>query len=81
MNAICRDIVLFLKLRGFLDGNISLDEHESLTEKGVLDSIGLLQLVDYLESNYNIEIPMEILTPENFDTLDGISQSVMKLKK
>ena len=51
-----------------------------LTETGVIDSIGLLQLVDYLESRYKIEIPMEIITPENFDTLNGISQSVMNLK-
>ena len=80
MNAISKDIQQFLKSRGFLDGKISLDEHQSLTETGVIDSIGLLQLVDYLESSYKIEIPMEIITPENFDTLAGISQSVMNLK-
>jgi len=81
MNAISRDIEQFLKSRGFLDGKNSLDEHKSLTETGVIDSIGLLQLVDYLEGSYKIEIPMELITPENFDTLAGISQSVMNLKK
>jgi acyl carrier protein len=81
MNAISKDILQFLKSRGFLDGKKALDEHESLTETGVIDSIGLLQLVDYLESSYKIEIPMELITPENFDTLSGISQSVMNLKK
>ena len=80
MNEINRNIVQFLKSRGFLDGKNSVDEHESLTETGVIDSIGLLQLVDYLESSYKIEIPMEIITPENFDTLAGISQSVMNMK-
>jgi acyl carrier protein len=80
MNAISKDIQQFLKSRGFLDGKISLDEHQSLTETGVIDSIGLLQLVDYLESSYKIEIPMEMITPDNFDTLAGISQSVMNLK-
>ena len=80
MNTISKDIQQFLKSRGFLDGKSSLDEHESLTETGVIDSIGLLQLVDYLESSYKIEIPMEIITPENFDTLAGISQCVMSLK-
>jgi acyl carrier protein len=81
MNAISKDIIDFLKSRGFLDGKISLDDRVSLTETGVIDSIGLLQLVDYLESSYKIEIPMELITPENFDTLAGISQSVMNLKK
>jgi len=81
MNEISKDILQFLKSRGFLDSKNSLYEHESLTETGVIDSIGLLQLVDYLESRYKIEIPMEIITPDNFDTLSGISQSVMNLKK
>ncbi|MFY9799785.1 MAG: acyl carrier protein [Methanoregula sp.] len=80
MNDIGKDIVQFLKSRGFLDGKKAVKENESLTETGVIDSIGLLQLVDYLESSYKIEIPMEIITPENFDTLNGISQSVMNLK-
>ena len=81
MNAISKDIVQFLKSRGFLDGKTQLTEHESLTETGVIDSIGLLQLVDYRESTYQIEIPMEIITPDNFDTLAGISQSVTNLRK
>jgi acyl carrier protein len=81
MNEIEKDIEQFLKSRGFLEGKKSVKENESLTETGVIDSIGLLQLVDYLESSYKIEIPMEIITPENFDTLKAISQSVKNLKK
>ena len=80
MNDTTKDILQFLKSRGFLDGKKSVSEHESLTEIGVIDSIGLLQLVDYLEDRYKIEIPMEMITPENFDTLAGISQSVINLK-
>ena len=49
MDDITKDILQFLKSRGFLDGKKSVSEHESLTEIGVIDSIGLLQLVDYLE--------------------------------
>jgi acyl carrier protein len=81
MNEISKDILQFLKSRGFLDGKNVVNDHESLTETGVIDSIGLLQLVDYLEGTYKIEIPMELITPENFDTLSGISQSVMNLRK
>jgi acyl carrier protein len=81
MNEIEKNIVQFLRSRGFLDGKKTIKETESLTESGVIDSIGLLQLVDYLESTYKIEIPMEIITPENFDTLNGISLSVMNLGK
>ena len=81
MNEINKDILRFLKTEGFLTEKISLQENDSLTGTGVIDSIILLQLVDFLESKYNIEIPVEMLTPENFDTLAGISQSVTKLRE
>ena len=42
MDDITKDILQFLKSRGFLDGKKSVREHESLTEIGVIDSIGLL---------------------------------------
>jgi acyl carrier protein len=79
MSEIIKDVRYFLKTEGFLNEHISLKEDDSLTETGVIDSIILLQLVDFLESKYKIEIPLELLTPENFDTLAGISQSVKKL--
>ena len=81
MKEIRGDILEFLKTQGFLNEKISLQENDSLSETGVIDSITLLQLVDFLESKYNIEIPVEMITPENFDTLAGISHSVMILKK
>jgi len=81
MNEIHGDILEFLKTQGFLNEKVSLKENDSLSETGVIDYITLLQLIDFLESKYTIEIPVEMITPENFDTLAGISQSVMKLKK
>ena len=81
MSEIIEDVRYFLKKEGFLNAKISLQDNDSLTETGVIDSIILLQLVDFLENKYKIEIPVEMLTPENFDTLAGINQSVMKLKE
>jgi acyl carrier protein len=80
MDDIHKEILEFLKTQGFLNEKISLHENDSLTETGVIDSIILLQLVDFLEGKYKIEIPVEMLTPENFDTLAGISQTIMKMK-
>ena len=81
MNEINQEILHFLKSQGFLTEKISLKENDSLTETGVIDSIILLQLVDFLESKYKIEIPVEMITPENFDTLAGIIQLIMILKR
>ena len=81
MTEINEDTLQFLRTEGFLNENTILHENDSLTETGVIDSIILLQLVDYLENKYKIEIPVDMLTPENFDTLAGINQTVRKLKK
>jgi acyl carrier protein len=80
MNKTREDILYFLKTQGFLNEKTDLQDNDSLSETGVIDSITLLQLVDFLESKYNIQIPVETITPENFDTLAGISHTVMKLK-
>ncbi len=79
MTEILDDVRYFLKTEGFLTDTMSLQENDSLTETGVIDSIILIQLVDFLENKYKIEIPVEMLTPENFDTLDGINRSVASL--
>jgi len=80
MTEILEDVRYFLKTEGFLTETMSLHENDSLTDTGVIDSIILIQLVDFLENKYKIEVPVEMLTPENFDTLDGIHRSVASLQ-
>jgi acyl carrier protein len=81
MDEIIEELIIFLKTRGFLGENISVDNHDSLTETGVIDSIIMLELVDFLERKYNIEIPMNMLTAQNFDTLASISDTIKKLNQ
>jgi acyl carrier protein len=81
MSEILEDIRDFLKTEGFLADTMALQENDSLTDTGVIDSIILIQLVDFLENKYKIQIPLEMLTPENFDTLDGINRSVLALRQ
>ncbi|WP_342636696.1 acyl carrier protein [Methanosarcina acetivorans] len=64
-----------------MDKDTHLEDSDSLTQNGIIDSIGLLELIDYITEKYSIEIPEEMLTPENFDTLQGISNMIHKLAK
>jgi acyl carrier protein len=74
-------IVNYLKANSFMDKDTQLDDNDSLTQKGIIDSIGLLELMDYISEKYSIEIPEEMLTPENFDSLQGITNMITKLAK
>lgn len=44
----------------------------SLTEAGILDSMGVLELVLFLEESYGLAIADDEVTPENLDTVDRI---------
>lgn len=74
-------IVDYLKANSFMDRNTQLGDTDSLTQMGIIDSIGLLELMDYISEKYSIEIPEEMLTPENFDSLQGITNMITKLAK
>ncbi len=66
-------------VRGFLaenfildDGGASLDANESLTQSGVLDSMGVLELIMFIEQQYGVTIPDEDTLPENLDSVNRI---------
>lgn len=81
MEHIKNDILDYLKDNSFMDTSIGLNDDDSLTQNGIMDSIGLLELMDYICEKYSIEIPEDMLTPENFDSLQGITNLIVKLAK
>lgn len=77
MDAIERDV------RAFLDENFMLDPQAgrlasdaSLTRQGVLDSMGVLELIAFLEERYDIVIPDEDTLPENLDSIGHVVRYV-----
>ena len=81
MEQIKSGIVNYLMANSFMDKDIHLNDSDSLTQNGIIDSIGLLELIDYISETYSIEIPEDMLTPENFDSLQGITDLITKLAK
>ena len=51
----------------------SIDADEPLLADGVVDSLGMMRLVVFIEELYDISIPPEHFTIENFRTIDVIS--------
>jgi acyl carrier protein len=45
---------------------------DSLIEKGIIDSTGVLHLVAFLQEEFNIEVLDEDVVPENLDTLNRL---------
>lgn len=52
------------------DGNLA--DNDSLLDKGIIDSTGVLELVAHLEKTFAIKIDNDELLPENLDSIDAI---------
>ena len=70
------------EIRKFIEGNFILEgydqlgDEDSLLEKGIIDSTGVLELVAFLEETYKFKIQDEELIPENLDSIKNISQFI-----
>ena len=53
-----------------------LEDSSQLLEEGVLDSLGILELVDYLQSELGVTAEDDDLVPENFASIDAITTFV-----
>jgi acyl carrier protein len=50
--------------------NKPLPMNSSLYEAGILDSVGIVELVDFLETRYDIKIKNEDITLEKFGSVN-----------
>jgi acyl carrier protein len=57
-------------------GKQSLGPDEDLIEQRVIDSMGILKLVAFLEKSHGIKMMDEDIVPENFQSLNSIARFV-----
>ncbi len=55
------------------------DDEKSFLQSGVLDSLGFVSLVLYLENRCSVQVDRSELQPENFDGLGRIVRYMLKL--
>jgi acyl carrier protein len=71
-------------LRGFIVKSFPLARkrnvgvHDPLLEEGIIDSLGVLDLVGYIEAEFQVEVSDEDLFPENFQTIESLTAFVRR---
>lgn len=50
-----------------------VDDGDDLLLTGLVDSLGVMRLINHLEQQYSIDIPPEDVTIENFTNIEAIS--------
>lgn len=53
-------------------GKESLGPDEDLLEQGIIDSMGVMTLITFMEKTFDIEIIEEDIVPENFQSLNAM---------
>jgi acyl carrier protein len=72
------------KIRAFIVDNFffgnanGLSDGTSFLEEGIIDSTGVLELVNFLEEEFSIKVEDEELIPENLDSLNNIASYLEK---
>lgn len=56
----------------FTDDQSSLGSDDSFIERGVLDSTGILEVISFLEDEFNIRVEDEEMIPENLGSVNSI---------
>jgi acyl carrier protein len=73
------------KIRQFIFDNFLFDAAEedlgnddSFLEQGVIDSTGVLELVEWLEETFDFAVDDEELIPENLDSVNQLAAFITK---
>jgi acyl carrier protein len=77
MQATEQDIRQFI-IDNFLFGELDteLSNDDSLLDRGIIDSTGVLELMTFLEDKYAMKIQDDELVPQNLDSVNGLVQFV-----
>ena len=70
-------------IRGFIAKNFlfrsgvdAIGDNDSLLEQGVIDSMGVLELITFLEERFGVRIADDEMVPENLDSIGRITAFV-----
>lgn len=61
----------------FADEN-PFDDNDSFMEKGIIDSTGVLELLQFIEERFNIKVEDEEIVPDNLDSLNKLVSFIKK---
>ena len=57
----------------YLHPGVELKNDEDMLAKGVIDSLGFVEIVEEIQDRYSIEVLDVEITEENFGSIDAIS--------
>lgn len=70
------------ELKRILEGikeQVDYEKETELLTAGILDSVELVELIAAIEEKFQVEVPLDDMTPENFDSITAIWDMIQRL--
>jgi acyl carrier protein len=62
----------------FSDNGYPYSDSASFLEEGIVDSMGIMELVMFVDENFGITVEDEELTPDNFDSVAKLAAYIRR---
>jgi acyl carrier protein len=73
------------QIRQFIASNIlystegfTYADDTSLLREGIIDSLGVVELVEFVQSRFGVKVDQQEVTPDNFDSVTRLAAYVRK---
>jgi acyl carrier protein len=62
------------------DRGITVDRDTRLIDGGLIDSMGLMQIMSFIEEHRAVRVPDDEVMPENFQTVASMERLIARLR-
>ena len=52
------------------------DDDDSFLQHGIIDSVGVMDLILFIEENFDFEVEDSEITPDNFDSVNNLANYI-----
>ncbi|WP_235299319.1 acyl carrier protein [Portibacter marinus] len=76
-----KEIIDFIQetLLGGIQG-VTIEEEDDLLSTGFIESMGMMQLINFVEEHYQVNVTPQDMTIENFRTVRAIEDYILRNK-
>jgi len=60
----------------FTDDQSELNSDDSFLDKGIIDSTGIMEVIFFLEDEFDVHVEDEEMIPENLDSVNNITRFI-----
>lgn len=68
-----KEIIAFIKNEICSEPTIEIHAEDNLLDSGIVDSMGMMKLILFLERQYKKRVPSDEMTIDNFKTVEKIA--------